>query len=117
MRYINAIISEARSVLTEKSQLKITDKHGEIFTYPLEDISSIVLETSQCIISTHTLSQFSENGIACFTCDKTHTPNGILMPYNTHFNKPKVVKLQLDAPKPLQKRTARRPLFTINTVK
>ena len=103
MRYINIVISEAQKVQTEMSQLKIT-KDGQSFKYPLEDIDCIVFESTQCVISTYTLSKFAEHGIACFVCDKKHTPHGILMPFNTHFKRPEVLGLQLNAPKPLLKR-------------
>jgi CRISPR-associated protein Cas1 len=50
------------------------------------------------------MSQFAHHGIACISCDDKYTPNGALIPFNSHFEKPLILRLQLDAPKPLQKR-------------
>ncbi|MCL1900877.1 MAG: type II CRISPR-associated endonuclease Cas1 [Firmicutes bacterium] len=103
MRYISVLLSDAKSISVANEQLKIVKDTNE-FRYPLEDVNVVILEKHFLSISSYTLYKFAEHGIACIICDQKHLPNGILMPYNTHFKKPEVLKLQIEAPKPLQKR-------------
>ena len=103
MRYISVLLSDAKSINVVNEQLNIVKDANE-FRYPLEDVNVVILEKHFLSISSYTLYKFAEHGIACFICDEKHLPNGILMPYNTHFKKPEVLKLQIETPKPLQKR-------------
>jgi len=104
MRHINILFSKARVLRIKDKNLQIIDTNGQSFMYPIEDINSFVIENRDMSLSGHVISTCADNGIAVFTCDSKFTPNGILLPYNTHFNKTKVLQQQLNAPKPLNKR-------------
>ncbi|MCL2771294.1 MAG: type II CRISPR-associated endonuclease Cas1 [Firmicutes bacterium] len=104
MKYINILLSSAKSINIKNNQLRIVNKEDQEFNYPIEDINSIVLENHYLNLSSYTLAQFAKHNIACFVCDEKHTPSGVFIPFNTHFEKPEVLRLQLDLSKPIQKR-------------
>ena len=104
MRYINILFSQARVIRIKDNRLQIIDNDGQSFLYPLEDINCMMLENRTMSVSVRLLSECAKHGIAVFCCDEKHMPSGIFTPFNTHYQKPKVLKMQLDAAKPLQKR-------------
>jgi len=104
MRYINILFTKARVLTIKDNRLQIIDSEGQLKHYPLEDINSLVLEHRQMSLSARVLSECAAHGIALFVCDDKFTPNGVLTPFNSHFQKPKIMQLQLSTPKPLQKR-------------
>jgi len=104
MRHINILFSGAKVLRVKDKNLQIIDADGRIFMYPLEDINAVVIENRDILLSGHIISACADNCIALFTCDSKFTPNGILLPFNTHFNKTKVLQLQLNASRPLAKR-------------
>ena len=58
---------------------------GEI-QVPLDDISSIVIDTKQVNITGYLLSEMANNKITILTTDDSHTPNGIFLPYMQKYS-------------------------------
>jgi CRISPR-associated protein Cas1 len=65
-------------------QIECHNEENPVVRFPLEDVGVLVLETQQTLISGVLLAECSDRGIAIFTCDATHTPNGILTSFLTH---------------------------------
>ncbi|MDD3465540.1 MAG: type II CRISPR-associated endonuclease Cas1 [Campylobacterales bacterium] len=87
--------------ITEPSKLRLQDnalviEKEQTHRVPLEDISTIVIETLQSTVSTQLLSQLSKHKIAVVICDDTHTPNGVLYHIGAHCRHPKVAKAQIN---------------------
>ena len=101
MGYINIFIANYGKVYIDHSQLKIEGERQQSF--PLEDINSIVVENQKIQLSAYTLAKLAENNTAVFLCNEKHLPTAAVLPYNSHSRRLKVLRMQLDLKKPLQK--------------
>lgn len=63
---------------------------------PLSDISVIVIENLDCILTTRLLESCSLNNVCIITCDYKHQPIGIYHGLNTHSRSSKIIKTQLE---------------------
>lgn len=78
--------------------------NGETVKIPLEDINCILLENQSVTISSYMLQCLADYGIALYVCDKKHLPNAVLLPLVRHSRHYKILKVQINLGKPLQKR-------------
>ena len=70
-------ISSACKLSLKHKQLLYEPLEGEAVTLPLEDIAVVILENKQILLTSALLSELAEYGICLFSCDGTHTPNGV----------------------------------------
>lgn len=74
---------------SEKMRLKLDNllisKQGEEFVIPLSDISIIVAEGGDTVVTLRLLSAISKYNIALIVCDNQHLPTGIFHAQNGHF--------------------------------
>ena len=61
-----------------------SNKDEEILMFSLEDIAVLILEHHGIIITNALLAALAENGITVFSCDSSHIPNGVYMPFFKH---------------------------------
>ncbi|HFU3984797.1 TPA: type II CRISPR-associated endonuclease Cas1 [Streptococcus suis] len=84
---------------SEKLRLKLDNlvikKQGEEFTIPLSDISIIVAEGGDTVVTLRLLSVLSKYNIALIVCDSHHLPTGIYHSQNGHFRAYKKLQAQL----------------------
>ena len=78
-------------------------KKETIATVPIEDIGVLVLDEPQVTITHALLSTLLDNNVAVLTCDKTHLPNGYLMPLSGNTVQTEKFKAQIEATLPLKK--------------
>lgn len=97
-------ISKPARLSVKNRQLLLKQEFGQSVNLPLEDIAVLVLETPQAIITSALLSEFAAHDIAVITCDATHHPNGVLLPFLPHSRTFKVMKQQLALTLPQKKR-------------
>ena len=102
MGYANIFVASPCNIAVKNRQLVIQGEESRRFA--LEDVNCLLIESHRCSISSYALQALAEAGAAVFVCDGTHMPCGVLMPYKCHFRQLVSLRLQLDAPKPLQKR-------------
>ena len=85
---------------SEKMRLKLDNllvqKMGQEFTIPLSDISIIVAEGGDTVVTLRLLSALSKYNIALVVCDNEHLPTGIYHSQNGHFRAYKRLKEQMD---------------------
>ena len=85
---------------SEKMRLKLDNllvqKMGQEFTVPLSDISIIVAEGGDTVVTLRLLSALSKYNIALVVCDNEHLPTGIYHSQNGHFRAYKRLKEQMD---------------------
>lgn len=91
------------SISVKNQQLVIHNDYKQT-TVPLEDIWVVILETRTASISSAALSEIVSAGIGMLTCDKTHHPNGLLLPIGAHSRHSAIVKHQLSMTVPFKKR-------------
>lgn len=76
----------------------------EEISFPLEDINCLLIENQTVTLSAYLLQTMAEEGIAVYFCDEKHLPNAVLLPMVRHSRHFKILKYQIEAGKPLQKR-------------
>ena len=97
-------ISSACKLSVRHKQLLYEPSEGEAVTLPLEDIAVVILENKQILLTSALLSELAEYGICLFSCDGTHTPNGVYTAFGTHSRHSDIAYLQIQASEPLKKR-------------
>ena len=74
---------------SEQMRLKLDNllikKHGMEVTIPLSDISMVVAEGGDTIITLRLLSAFSKYNVVLVVCDQNYLPTGIYLAQNGHF--------------------------------
>lgn len=94
MAWRSVMIQNPAKLSLNKGQLKLQNADG-VFTLPLEDITSIILESPQIILSSALLAACQEQAITLLTCDHTHMPNGVLLPFQPHSRQSRVAHMQI----------------------
>lgn len=74
--------------------MKLQNEDGE-FTLPIEDITALILESPQIALSSTLLAATQDYGVAVLTCDQTHMPNGVLLPFQPHSRQSRVSHIQI----------------------
>lgn len=98
------LVSQPARLSLQHSQLRLEQEGGLVVTVPVEDLSVLVLETGQALISSALLSALAAQDVAVLTCDASHHPNGVLLPYLPHSRSLKVLQSQLGLSQPQKKR-------------
>ena len=82
MSWRNVVIGSPAKLSLRQNHLVIGQK--EEVEIPLEDISVIIVETEQALITSSLLDMLAEKDIPLFTCGKSHLPSGLLVSYQGH---------------------------------
>lgn len=102
MGFRNIKIDSHVKLSIKNQQLNIeTDIARQI---PLEDINCIIIENQTVTVSAYLLQKMADMGITVYVCDEKHLPNAVLLPMVRHSRHFKILKYQIEAGKPLQKR-------------
>lgn len=101
MEYRNLFIANPAKLSVRQQQLVI--RQEQEFTVPLEDISSVLIESPRVTITTAAISAMAEAGLTVFFCDARHLPNTIALPVNQYCRQRKLLLSQINMAKPLQK--------------
>lgn len=104
MAWRSLLISKPARLSVKNRQLLLEQEVGQSVTLPLEDIAVLVLETPQATLTSALLSECAAHDIAVISCDATHHPNGVLLPFLPHSRTFKVMKQQLALTLPQKKR-------------
>jgi CRISPR-associated protein Cas1 len=97
------LIQNPAKLALAKGQLQISTDSGN-FTFPLEDIAVLILESPQINLSSSLLAACQDHGLGVVTCGSTHMPNGLLLPFHSHSRQTRVGLMQINWKEPLQKR-------------
>lgn len=97
------MIQNPAKLSLKQAQLLLENDDGK-FTLPVEDLTALILESPQITLSSALLSYCQEHGVAVLTCDKSHIPNGVLLPFHQHSRQSRVARIQQSWTEPLKKR-------------
>ena len=101
MEYRNIFLANPARLSVQREQLVI--EQAEKITVPLEDISSVLVESQQITLSVHAAAAMADHGITVFLCDEKHLPSCQLLPINQFCRQRKLLLSQCEMGKPLQK--------------
>lgn len=97
------MIQNPAKVSLHRGQLQLENDDGK-YTLPLEDITALILESPQILLTSAVLAECLDNGLAVLTCDKSHMPSGVLLPFQPHSRQSGVARIQSSITEPLKKR-------------
>ena len=98
------LVSKACRLSVKNLQLVYELKDDKKITVPLEDITVIVVETQEAVITMALLSQIAEKNITLFSCDNYHIPNGVFTPFHQHSRLSQIAHLQQKIKLPFKKK-------------
>lgn len=88
--------------LSTPAKLKLADKHlciiqedKEAVKIPLSDILCVIAESHQITFTNALLDAFTSSKIVLYTCDSSHLPSGIFMPFLGHYRTLSVLQSQI----------------------
>lgn len=96
-------LSEAARLSLADQQIVVARADNEV-RLPIEDLAWIVIDTPQVTLSTALLSACMEAGVMLVLTDRTHTPNGVVLPFHCHHRQAEVAAIQASISAPLKKR-------------
>lgn len=102
MEFRSIFIANPAKLSVKREQLVIAQDRE--ITVPMEDISSILLESPAIAITTAALEALAQNGVTVYLCDDHHLPSAAVLPINRHSRQRKLLGCQIDLSKPSQKR-------------
>ncbi|MBO5143112.1 MAG: type II CRISPR-associated endonuclease Cas1 [Clostridia bacterium] len=102
MGWRSIVISHPSKISVKDNQLVIEQE--EKWSMPIEDLTSIVIENPQVVITMKTLELLSDSNVTLYVCDNRHIPIGYLLPYYRHSRQLKIINQQLSQSEPFKKR-------------
>lgn len=93
----------SRPARLKREHFSLAIEQDETVTLPFEDIAVIVLNHRQITLTHPVLSACAEYGISLYSLGDNHQPNGVFLPFLNHSRTTRMLRLQLQAGKPLVK--------------
>lgn len=90
----SVIIANDAKLSLKQNHLHITQSDNEANLY-LKDLAFIILESPQITLTSALLSAVADSKIVLLTCDESHLPNGVFMPFLAHFQASQIAKEQI----------------------
>ena len=90
----SVVIANNANLSLKQNHLHIAQADNEANLY-LKDLSFIILESPQITLTSALLSAVAKHKIVLLTCDESHLPNGVFMPFLGHFQASQIAKEQL----------------------
>lgn len=102
MEFRAIFIANQAQLSVRREQLVI--RQAQEVTVPMEDITSLLLESQAVTVTSAALQKLAEYGVTVYVCDEKHLPAALLLPMNRHSRQSKVLRGQIAMTKPAQKR-------------
>lgn len=103
MAWRSVVITQPARLKREQRALVVEQADGSV-RIPLEDISVLIIDQPQVILTAQLLSACAARQIAVITVDATHIPNGVLLAHLPHSRALKIMRAQLALSQPRKKR-------------
>lgn len=101
MSWRNVLVSNPARLSLKNASLLV--KQEEEILVPLEDISTIVVESEQATITSKLLDEIARRGIALYICDPKHMPSGLFLSFQQHSRFVKTLKTQINVTEAFRK--------------
>jgi CRISPR-associated protein Cas1 len=103
MSWRSVFIAAPGKLSLKDRQLAVQNDNGTAHV-PLEDISVLLIESHQVVVTSSLLSALAEDGVLVVSCDGSHLPNGVFIPLSAHSRHPMIAHRQLSLSEPQKKR-------------
>lgn len=102
MGWRSVVISQPAYLSLSNRRLHIEQAENAT-SVPLEDISALILDNPQLMLTVPLLSELANNGIVVLTVDGQHLPNGVFLPFLSYHRGLQRLRAQLRLGKPRAK--------------
>lgn len=102
MAYRNLMLSSPAKISCRRNQLLVQAEQERSF--PIEDLSAVLIESRQSVITAAALAALAQNGTLVYLCDEKHLPCAIQLPYANHSRQLEVIQAQQGLTQAVQKR-------------
>ena len=102
MEFRSIFVANPAQLSVRRNQLVIRQEKES--TVPLEDISSLLIESRAVTITTAALQELACHGVTVYICNNTHMPAALLLPMNQNSRQLKMLKSQIAMSLPTKKR-------------
>lgn len=89
------MIGSSAKLSLKNANLLIEHPEKGSVSVALSDIHTIILESPAITLTSALLCALAEHKIVLLCCDASHSPNGVFMPYLTHYQSNAVIKSQI----------------------
>lgn len=93
------VFTTSGSLRLKYKQLIWNGDNGQISSIPIEDVSLVLIESTQVNISTALLIELSCSNVAVVFCDSTHMPRSYLLPCCGHTMSQRILRSQISVSK------------------
>lgn len=93
MAYRSLLLTSPARVSCRRGQLVVCAE--EEHTFPIEDLSAVLVESRQTTLTAAALAALAQNGTAVYFCDEKHLPCALLQPFAQHSRQLEVTRAQL----------------------
>ncbi len=66
------------------------------YTFPIEDIGFVFIDSNRIEVTSKTLQMLSESNVAVIICDEAHMPSAQILPLSSHSTSQEIVEAQLN---------------------
>lgn len=102
MEFRSVFIANPARLLVRRDQLVIQQEQE--VTIPMEDITSLLIESQAVTITAAALQKLVDNGVTVYFCDEKHLPAALALPMNRYCRQLKLLKGQVSMKQPTRKR-------------
>lgn len=102
MEFRSIFIANPARLLVRRDQLVIQQEQE--VTIPMEDITSLLIESQAVTITAAALQKLADNGVTVYFCDEKHLPAALALPMNRYCRQLKLLKGQVSMKQPTRKR-------------
>lgn len=102
MAYRNIFVANKSKIKLSNNQIIVNN--GEEFSFPIEDIRSILIDDCFSTLSGRLISSLADNAVCLIICDEKHMPSAQLLPIGSYCRLNKRLTLQVSQSQPKQKR-------------
>ncbi len=96
MSFRQLLIKKAEKIRIKNSNILIIKETKEELIIPLDEISIVLIEDPNLIMTTRFITTCSKNNIGIYLCDEFHTPVSLITSFNNHYNQLEIFYLQLE---------------------
>lgn len=97
------VAKEACYLKLRNSQLIIEHENEELGSIPIEDMSALVIDHPQTVITQAVLSELVKANVMVISCDDKHQPIGLFLPLDSHSTQTERFTAQLELGLPAKK--------------
>ncbi len=103
MEFRSIFVANPAQLSVRRNQLVI--RQEKEVTVPMEDISSLLIESRAVTITAAALQELANHGVTVYICDNAHMPAALTLPMNQNCRQLKLLKSQIAMTLPTKKRT------------